>query len=163
MVDGARGDWIEDLELEDVAVKWGFSHFDGRADTYNEPGDHNFVIMLDEATATRAIEQGWAVREKEGYEEGDPPEWHLKVKISYKFEPPRIFLIKGRRKFRAEQSDLADIRRDTCERLDVILTPSRWVNGGNSGITAYVREMYATVKQSRFAERYSDLDDVDTP
>lgn len=152
--------WIDDVELEDVQIKWAFSHFDGRADTFNDEGDHNFTIVLPESTALKLREEGWNVKEREGYEEGDPPEWTLQVKISYRFEAPKIYLIKGERKFRAEQRDLADIRRDTCEQIDVIITPSRWVNGNRTGITAYAKELYAKVRESRFASKYSDYEEV---
>lgn len=152
--------WIEDVELEDVKVKWAFSHFDGRADTFNDEGDHNFTIILPEETAQQLMQEGWNVREKEGYEEGDPPEFQLKVKISYRFEAPKIYLIKNGRKFRADERDLSDIRRDTCEQIDVIITPSRWVNGNRTGITAYAKELYATVRESRFASKYSDLEEI---
>lgn len=152
--------WIDDLEIEGATVKWPFSHFDGREDTFNAEGDHNFTLMLNEELAQKLMADGWSIRTMDGYEEGDPPEYLLKVKISYKFEPPKIFLIKGQRKIRATQRDLADIRRDTCENLDVIITPSRWVHGQNSGITAYAKELYATVRQSRFSERYQDFEEI---
>lgn len=152
--------WIEDVELEDVQIKWAFSHFDGRADTFNDEGDHNFTIILPEETARTLMDEGWNVREMDPYEEGDPPEYLLKVKISYRFEAPKIYLIKGDRKVRAEERDLSDIRRDTCEQIDVILTPSRWVNGNRSGITAYTKELYAKVRESRFAAKYGDYEEI---
>lgn len=152
--------WIEDVEIEDVKIKWAFSNFDGREHQYNAQGDHNFVMLLDKDFAEDLAEKGWNVKEKPGYEEGDPPEYHLEVKISYKYGPPKIFLIKGNRKFRADERDLADIRRDTCEQIDVVITPSRWVYGGNSGITAYAKELYAKVKESRFADKYADYEDI---
>jgi hypothetical protein len=155
-----RQNWIEDIELEDAQIKWGFSHFDGREDTFNAEGDHNFTVILPEETAKKLLDEGWNVREIEGYEEGDPPEYTLKVKISYRFEPPKVFLIKGDRKIRADERDLADITRATCDQIDVIITPSRWVHGQNSGISAYVKELYAKVRQSRFAERYSDYEEI---
>ena len=155
-----RQDWIDELELADVRVKWSFSHFDGREEGYNSEGDHNFTVILDEEIAKKALAEGWAVKEMDPYEEGDPPEWLLKCKISYKYEPPLIYLIKNQRKLRAEVRDLRDIRRDTTERIDVILQPSRWVNGPNSGITAYVKELYATVRQSRFRDQYEDLEEI---
>jgi hypothetical protein len=155
-----RQNWIDDIELEDAQIKWGFSHFDGREDTFNAEGDHNFTVILPEETAKTLLKEGWNIREIEGYEEGDPPEYTLKVKISYRFEPPKIFLIKGDRKIRADERDLADITRATCEQIDVIITPSRWVHGQNSGISAYVKELYAKVRQSRFAERYSDYEEL---
>lgn len=153
-------EWIDDVELEDVKIKWAFSHFDGREDTFNAKGNHDFQIMLEPDVAERLLAEGWNVRTMDGYEEGDPPEHLLKVKISYKYEPPKIYLIKGDRKLRADERDLADIRRDTCERIDVIITPSRWVNGPNSGITAYAKELYAKVKESRFSAMYADLEEM---
>lgn len=156
-----RGDWIDDEELEDVMVKWNWSHFDGRADTFNDEGDHNFTIILPEETAKELLKRGWTgVKENEPYEEGDPPEWTLKVKISYRYEAPKIYLIKRGRKFRAEESDLRDIRRDSCSQIDVIITPSRWINGPRTGVTAYVKELYAEIKESRFADKYGDFEEV---
>lgn len=155
-----KKEWVPDIELEDVQIKWAFSHFDGREDTFNAEGDHNFTIILPEETALNLREEGWTIRTMDGYEEGDPEEHTLKVKISYKYEPPKVYLIKGNRKVRAEQRDLADITRATTERVDVIITPSRWVHGQNSGITAYVKELYAKVKESRFSAAYADYEEV---
>lgn len=152
--------WIEDVELEDVKIKWVFSHFDGREDTFNPQGNHNFQIMLPDDVAKSLLDEGWNVRTMPGYEEGDPDEHLLKVNISYKYELPKIYLIKGERKLRADQSNLADIRRDTCERIDVIITPSRWVANGSTGITAYAKELYAKVKESRFSEKYADFEEI---
>ncbi len=152
--------WIDDVELEDVQIKWAFSHFDGREDTYNNQGDHNFTIMLPADTAEKMRSDGWNIRTTPGYEEGDPDEHLLKIKVSYKYEGPKIYLIKGDRKMRAEERDLADIRRDTCEQIDVIITPSRWVNGPNSGISAYAKELYAKIKESRFSSKYADFEEL---
>lgn len=160
--------WIDDVELENITVKWAFSHFDGREDTFNGAGEHNFTIVLPDDVAEKLRAEGWAIRDTAGYEEGDPDEHLLKVKISDKFEMPKIFLLKGTRKIQVDGRkpgdiyirDLQDIRRDTCEQIDVIITPSRWVNGQNSGITAYVKELYAKVRESRFAAKYADYEDV---
>ena len=162
--DGERV-WLNDLELENVEVKWPFSHFDGRKDTFNDEGDHNFTIILpeDQARNLLAIPDGWTIKEREGREEGDPIEYTMKIKISYKYEQPQVFILKGNKRFRAAEEDLADIKRSTCERIDVIVSPSRWVNGDRSGVTAYVKEMYVQIKESRFAEQYADYIDADAP
>lgn len=152
--------WIEDIEIENAEVKWGFSHFDGREDTYNDAGDHNFTIILPEKQAKELMAEGWNVRTLEGREEGDPPEYLLKIKISYKYEPPKVYIIKGERKFRADEIDLSDIKRSTCLQLDVVITPSRWVHGRDSGITAYAKELYAKIKESRFSQAYADYEEV---
>jgi hypothetical protein len=156
--------WVPKLEIEEAQVKWGFSHFDGRADTFNDEGDHNFTLVLPAEEARRLQEEGWNVKEfepseerrKEGYES----EFTLKVNISYRFDPPMIYFIKSGRKIRVDQDDLRDIRRDTCERIDVVIKPSFWTRPDRSGITAFVDEMFVTIAQSRFADRYADLEEV---
>lgn len=151
--------WIEDIELEDAKIKWNWSHFDGH-DEFSGEGDHNFTVIFPEEQARKLLEEGWNIREHPGYEEGDPPEFTLKVKISYRFEAPKVFLLKGDRKIRAQQTDLADITPSSCERIDTIITPKPWAHGQKSGISAYVKELYATIKQSRFEERYKDYEEV---
>lgn len=153
-----KRDWINDLEIEDANIKWGFSRFDGRADMYNEEGDHNFVIIIDPSEADLLREIGWNVKEKLGREEGDPIENHLSVKISYRFEPPMIYFIKNGRKFPVDHpSELRQIKQATCEQIDVIIQPSPWSRmDGSSGISAYVKEMYVTITESRFATKYGD-------
>jgi hypothetical protein len=154
-------DWINDVELEDVNVKWAWSHFDGR-DPFNGDGNYSFTIILPEQTAKEMMDLGWTgIKENEGYEEGDPPEWTLKVKISYKYEAPRIYLIRNGRKFHVrDEADLRNIRRDLTDQIDVIITPSRWVQGSRTGVTAYVKELYAEVRQSRFADKYDELEEI---
>src|SRR5436190_988929 len=58
--------WVNDVELEDVKVKWAFSHFDGREDTFNAEGAHNFTAMLSEEIADKMRADGWAVRDMPG-------------------------------------------------------------------------------------------------
>lgn len=160
--------WIEEAELEDISVKWAFSHFDGKADTYNDEGDHNFTINLDEKQAQEMLRDGWNVKTRAGYEEGDPDEYHLEVKISFRYDDPLIFLVKdngvSKRKVRAQITDLKDIRRSTTEKIDVILKPHRsrkWqLPDGRDGCTAYVKEMYAVIKESRFSAKYDDYEEA---
>lgn len=154
--------WIPDVEIENAQIKWAFSHFDGRADTFNDEGDHNFQIMLPEEQARELMEAGWAIREMPAQEEGDPPEYLLKVKISFRYEPPLIYLLKSGRRFRVDDPrDLADIRRDLTDQIDVVLTPYHWTNGAKTGVTAYAKELYAQVRpSSRFAERYAEYENA---
>lgn len=154
--------WIDDLQIENAQIKWAFSHFDGREDTFNTEGDHNFTVIIDdEEKANRLIAEGWNVRRMDPREEGDPYEYLLKVKISYKYAPPPIFFLKGERRFRVEhQADLVEIQRSTCEQIDVIISPNPWVHGRDSGVSAYVKEMYVKIKESRFAAKYADYEEV---
>ncbi len=160
MTDKDSKQWIDDIEISDAQIKWAWSHFDGRADTFNDKGDYNFQLILTPEQAKDLGDEGWAVREMPGFEEGDPPEYLLKVKISYRFEAPKIYIIKNGRKMRAEEADLADIKRGVTEKINVIITPSRWVSGRDTGISAYAKELYAYVKQSRFEAEIDQYEDI---
>lgn len=157
-----KKDWIPDLEIENAQIKWNFSHFDGREDTYNREGDYNFTVIIpDVAEADALRELGWAIKELPPYEDGDEPEHILKVNVSDKFGVPKMYLIKSDRKFRIEElRELRDIKRVTTEQIDLVLQPSRWVNGANTGISAYVKELYAKIRTSRFDDKYSEYEEV---
>lgn len=157
----ARTDWIDDAEFENAQIKWNWSNFDGN-DNLAGPGNYNFTITLTPEEARILSDQGWTVKENAPREEGDDPEFTFKIKASWDFKAPAIFFIKNGRKFRVNKpEDLADIRRDTCEKLDVICTPSRWKNArGETGVSAYVKEMYVLIKEHRFAEQYKDYEEV---
>lgn len=156
--------FIPNLELESVDVKWPWSHFDGRAADYNDEGDHNFTIVLPEEMALELSGLGWPVKRNPGREEGDPDEFTMKVKISYQFGGPKFYLIKkfgdSARKMRGEQRDLVDIKRSTLENLDLIITPSFWEHGKNRGVSAYASEIYATITESRFGNKYADFEEI---
>lgn len=158
----AERKWIDDVELADVQIKWGFSNFAGRQNDYNSEGDHNFTVILPEATAMKLMEDGWAVKRYDPAEEGEPPEFTLKIKISYKFEDPKVYFLKSRtkRKYRAKENDLADITRASAQKINVVITPSRWVKGDRSGITAYAKNLQVYLNESRFDEEIEDFVDV---
>ena len=176
---GTDGDrvWINDLEIENAVIKWPWSHFNGAADTFNDAGDRNFTVVLnpDYARQLMLIPNGWAIKEHAPREEGDEPEYTLKIKISYRFEAPRIFFLKERevfneetqqnemalRKFRVEnEEELSDITRGTVERIDFVAKPSRWVRSGETGVTAYLSEMYVHISESKMRSQYDDVEEV---
>ena len=158
-------DWIDELEFVDANIKWGFSHFDGKANGFNEEGDHNFTIIVPEDRVKELQDAGWNVKFKEGREEGDPGEWILKVNISYRLRAPQVYLVHDdpnnegkKRMMKADESDLDQIRRDSTDQIDCIITPHRWVNGNRTGVSAYVKEMYVTIRKSRLAMMYDDVE-----
>lgn len=176
--DGNRT-WINDLEIEDAQIKWAWSHFNGAADTFNAEGDRNFVVSLkpEDARALMEIPDGWTIKEyvdtREGAE-GEEPEYTIKIKISYRFEPPKIFFLKEKeveledgtigtqlRKFRVEnETELNDITRATVKRIDFVAKPSRWMRNGEAGVTPYLSEMYVHMQDSKIGAQYDDVEEA---
>lgn len=157
----AAREWIDDLEIENANIKWSWSNFDGRPDSFDsEGGKRYFVVILPGPEAVRLRDLGWSIKENDPYEEGDEPEFTMKVYISYRFDPPGVYLIKNGRKIRAEESDVSDIRRDVCENIDLVISPKPWEKNGRSGVSAYVKELYASIRVSRFGQKYEDYEAV---
>lgn len=153
--------WVDDLEYEDARIKWVWSNFDGAKRGFNEEGQYNFKLIIPEIDVDRLREDGWNVKEQAPYEEGDAPEYLLDVNISDKFGLPPIYFLKNGRKILIDDiRECKSIKRATCEQLDVIISPSRWVNGDRTGISAYVKEMYVQIKTSRFSDKYDDYEEV---
>lgn len=156
--------WVEEVELGDVMVKWGWSHFSGLRDEFHEDGEYDFTITLPEDTAIELRDLGWtSVKPNEPREEGDPIEWTMQIKLSDRFDLPAVYFIKGNRRIRMKNMrELADIRRGTCKKLSVVITPSPWSRpDGKSGVTAYAKEMWVEVNESRFSAAYADLEEID--
>lgn len=170
MTQGKPEGWIDELELENARIKWAFSHFAGLEEGFNQAGDHNFTVILDNDLADELYAKGWNVKSSEPLEEGDPPERHLKVKISARNGLPLIYFIKiapdGRkRKIQIDEASyLKQIRRDTCEGIDVIVQPSpsdKWTRAdGERGVSAYVKEMYVSMRESSIGAKYADYEDA---
>lgn len=169
--------WINDLEIEDAQIKWAWSHFNGAADTFNAEGNRDFVVVLnpDYARSLMEIPEGWNIKEYEGREEGDESEFTIKIKISYRFEPPKIFFLKEKevvdpetgeksmqlRKFRVEnEAELNDITRATVKRIDFVAKPSRWMRNGEAGVTPYLSEMYVHMQESKIGSQYDDVEEL---
>lgn len=170
MTQGKPEGWIDELELEEVTVKWAFSHFSGAEEGFNQAGDHNFTVILDPEHGDDLYAKGWNVKYSDAQDEGDPQERLLKIRISAKFGLPTIYFIKTnaegqtRKMLIDEAVFLKQIRRDTFEKMDVIVQPApsdKWQRqDGAKGVGAYVKEMYVTMKESRIGSKYSDYEDA---
>lgn len=144
-------------------VRLIFRNFAGRPGPYNDEGDRNFAVLLDEKTAKVMDRDGWNVKALKSREEGDPDQPYLPVKVSYKGRPPRIVIIaSGRRTILDEETidvlDWADI-----VTVDLIIRPYEWAVGGKSGIKAYLQTMFVTINEDALERKYANMDDDQSP
>lgn len=140
------------VTIEDAEII--FKNFAGAQTQYNAAGDRNFAAILDPDTADAMVKDGWNVKILKGREEGDEDRFYLPVAVSYKFKPPRIFMITSRaRKPLAEESievlDWADF-----ETVDFIAAGSEWELNGKTGTKAYLQSMYVTIHENTLERKY---------
>jgi hypothetical protein len=143
-------------------VKLVFRNFAGEARQYNNEGDRNFAILLDPETAAEMEKDGWNIKRKPPREEGEPEFIFLTVKVNFNGNtPPQLILItksKGRRTT-LEAKDAGILDWATLEMVDVMIRPYHWKVNGNSGVTAYLQKVYATLHEDELDLKYAQYEE----
>lgn len=154
------------IVLEDVKII--FLNFTGREGPYNQEGDRNFVVLLDDKTAVGLTEAGWNVKHLEPREEGDTPQPYLQVSVKYVkrngqkvAKPPRIVMISPTTKSRTALDERTVELLDSVDILtaDMILRPSYWEMNGKTGIKAYLDSLFVTIDEDPLQKKYAEYDE----
>lgn len=142
-----------------------FKNFKGKKTDYNEEGDRNFGVLLDEELAEKLENDGWKVRRLKA-EEDDPEQYKqpwLKVKVRFEPYPPIAMLInkRGKKKLTEENIDQLDWSR--IKNCDLVIRPYNYPasNFAPAGVAAYLKAIYVTIEEDEFAEKYENLPDLD--
>jgi hypothetical protein len=157
----ARDRFIPEVSIENTRIM--FRNFAGKEGQFNRAGDRNFAVPLDPEIATRMIEDGWNVKQLRPREEGDQPQDYVQVSVSYKGKPPRIVLVtsRGRTELKEEELDILDYAE--IANVDLILNPYKWTipargkDEEKSGVKAYLKAIYITLKEDDFEKKYANV------
>ena len=159
---------IQPVTIDDARIF--FKNFAGREGQYNAEGDRNFGCALPNDIATVMQQDGWNVKYLKPRDEGDEPQAWVPVSVSYKNRPPRVVMISKRMNRDSgefeqvrttipeelvEMLDYADM-----EKVDLILNPYAYNVNGRSGIKAYLRSIYITIRMDALEERYAAIPEV---
>lgn len=141
-----------------------YRNFSGRGSIYNREGDRNFCLVIpDQETADRFIEEGFNVKIKQPREEGGDPFMYLKVNV--KFHPknsdlarlnPEVVLITGKKQNKLDAESVCCLDGIDILNVDLDLSGSNWEVQGRSGRSAYLSKIYVTQEEDRFASRYAE-------
>jgi len=143
-------------------------NFTGKEDRFNPPGKRYFLVAIPDDMVAPLTADGWNVKFLKPREEGDDPQPFMKVNVEYdKGNPPEVLLItqNGQQhlyKHTVGMLDWADILK-----VDVVISPYNWEVNGKSGVAAYLKKIYVTIVEDRFAAQYrvdsSDIEDDGRP
>jgi hypothetical protein len=143
-----------------------FKNFAGKEGQYNQAGDRNFCILLDDETADAMDADGWNIKELRAREEGDTPQKYLPVSIKYRgrngadMRKPRLVMItsKGRTDLTEEECELFDWV--DIQKVDLIVRPYHWEVSGNRGTKAYLKSIYVTIEEDELEQKYNELPEL---
>ena len=135
-------------------------NFEGKEEQFNREGDRYFNVAVPPEDVDNLIEQGWNVKSWTGKEEGDATEYFIKVKVSFKFKPPRLVLITSRGRVPLDEETCEMLDWQEYEFVDVILSASHYNINGRSGVSAYLKTGMFVVLEDELEKKYSHLPEV---
>lgn len=147
-------------------VKIIFRNFSGVPGKFNEAGDRNFNIVLEDEDVAKAMAaDGWNVKWKTPKDDEDPPPPILKVNVKYRdregkpVRPPRVVLITSHGKTLLEESMLPILDWADIVNVDMTFVPYNYSALGRTGISAYLRSIYVTIRDDPLEDKYMDVPD----
>lgn len=142
-----------------------FKNFQGKKTDYNEEGNRNFGVLIDDDLAEDLINDGWNVKYRPPRE--DDPEQHrqawLPVKVKFGKIPPIVFIINSRGKIKLDEETIGQLDWSIIKNADMIIRPYNYpaMRGREAGVSAYLKSLYVTVVEDDLAVKYADIPDME--
>jgi hypothetical protein len=161
-----KPDNLRPVTFDNARIIW--RNFSGNEKLYNDAGNRNFNLVLDEQTYLAMKADGWNVKKKEPREEGGEPLYHVEVTVSFRGKfPPKLVLVTSSGQTRlavrpdgtidADEINILDMVE--IEKVDLILNPRWWEGQAGSGIKAYLKTIFVTQREDELEKRYAELED----
>lgn len=139
---------IEDAQLI-------FKNFSGIEGQFNAAGDREFSVILDAKNARLMEKDGWNIKYLKPRDEGDEPTPYLPVKVSYKNRPPTVVMMTSTARTRLDEQSIETLDWADIEKADLIVTPYHWAVGAKTGVKAYLKSLYVTVREDDLERKYN--------
>lgn len=161
---------LQPVTIENARIV--FRNFSGKEGQYNREGDRNFAVILPDDVAELMQRDGWNVKYLKPREDDEGPTPYIQVSVSYKSRPPKIVMISYRgnppEKARVtlpepdnEQDLLSMLDFADFAHVDLSLNPYQWNVRGETGVKAYLRQMFVTIQRDELEFKYDDIPEID--
>lgn len=149
----------KNIVIENARI--GFRNFSGEEGQFNPKGRRNFCVFLDSELGEVLESDGWNIRWLQPRDEDEEEQAYMQVAVSYANIPPKILMITGGGKTMMNDDTIGMMDWAEIENVDLIIRPYNWEVNGKSGVKAYVKSMYITIKEDEFAHKYRDIPATD--
>jgi len=151
---------LQPVVIEDARII--FRNFAGAEGRFNAKGKRNFNVLLDDDTADAMLKDGWNVKylQPRLEEEDAKPQPRLEVAVHYGAgQPPRVVMITTKGKTSLDESMLPILDWAEIENVDMIIRPHQWEVSGKTGVKAYLKSIYVTIREDELERKYMDVPD----
>jgi hypothetical protein len=136
-----------------------FRNFAGEEGRFNAKGNRNFNVVLEPEEAEAMEKDGWNVKYLQPREEEDQPLPRLEVTVKFGKVPPRVILITSRGKTALDEDMVKLLDWAEIENVDLIVRPYEWTVNEKSGVKAYLKSIYVTIREDELEKKYMDVPD----
>ena len=152
------------LTIKDAKI---FSrNFSGRPGTYNDEGERNFCVILDDEIADRLKQDGWNVKYLRPRDDNDEPVPFIQVNVRFNHDPekkrfpdPIIYIVSSTGKTRLYEDEVTALDYGYFEKWSVSIRPHRWSYGNRAGVKGVLKTLYATISEDEIDLMYSNVPD----
>lgn len=142
-----------------------FKNFQGKKTEYNDEGNRNFGVLLDDDLAEQLKEDGWRVKYRPPRED-DPDQYEqpwLSIKVRFNPYPPIAVLINSRGKKKLTEETIDQLDWSRIVNCDLIIRPYNYpaIKGRPAGVSAYLKAIYVTISEDEFEEKYAGIPYLD--
>lgn len=145
----------DNVTLEGCKIIW--KNFSGRKQTFNNEGDRNFALVLDADMADHLKKIGWNVKYREGRNEEEDPLHYLKVTVAFGDYPPAVYQVKTNGFLPLDDRTINMLDGMPIKHVDIVFSPYNWTHDGRTGVTAYLKKLYAVIEEDELDLKYAQL------
>lgn len=148
---------IPNIKIENAKII--FRNFSGHPGPYNRKGHRSFNVIIDDAKYAEMLHaDGWNIKPLPPKDDNDEKKYRLEVAVAFANVPPKIILVSNKKKTPLNEETVGALDYADIENVDLVISPYPWEINGKTGIKAFVKTMYVTIKQDEFADKYGDDD-----
>ena len=153
---------IDNISIRDAKIM--FRNFSGKPDKFNPQGGRRiFSVRLTNELADNLKADGWNIKYLKPREDDEEPKPFIQVRINYGEISPKIYLVTKKHKTLLDEESVGTLDNEEIANVDIVIRPYCWNVNEKTGITAYVKNMYVTIVEDEFAEKYDKPEEEEIP